>query len=191
MGYTGPILANLFDPLVAEIASERMAGAGQDALHTMAVMNTPVDDNPYRSHKKPPRGETRRRWVKEPINRHRIVSAGAADALTMAYDGAVVNRVEWIEALESGSGLWGPRHARYPIRPKPSNPTGRLAWRDRVTGHWHSAKLVMHPGIHGQHMMGTAVAYVDHVAEHVLAPELHRWAHEQEAHFGRAGKIVH
>ena len=45
--------------------------------------------------------------------------------------------------IELGTGLWGPKHARYPIVPKP----GRQALRWFSGGHAVFSRRVMHPGI--------------------------------------------
>jgi len=191
VSYSGPPLELLFPTQPSERASRLMAALGRDELHRLAVMNTPIDDNPYRSIKKPPRGETRRRWEKHPVERtlalsHEVSAAGLR-GFVYAYEGRVSNSVPWIGALESGSGLWGPKHAKYPIRPK--NPGGMLRWRDRKTGEFRTAKLVMHPGIHGQHMMFYAAGMLDHTAEALLEPVAIAWAGEIETHWRLVGRI--
>lgn len=62
-------------------------------------------------------------------------------------DGAVVRaNAETALYLEEGTGLYGPKKARYPIRPKPGG--GRKFLRIPVAGGGYLfRKLVMHPGI--------------------------------------------
>jgi hypothetical protein len=54
--------------------------------------------------------------------------------------------------LEEGTGLYGPKHAKYLI--VPHNPDGYLAWPGD-DGKMHFAKSVWHPGSPGVHMFLT------------------------------------
>lgn len=71
-------------------------------------------------------------------------------------DHAVIEiRTPYAAAQDTGSGLYGPKHRKYPIRPKKGK---ALAWGGarRLTGTLkrgssatHFARLVMHPGVKG------------------------------------------
>lgn len=66
------------------------------------------------------------------------------------YETGAYTEVDYGPYVESGTGLWGPKHAKYKIEPK--TPGGMLHWVDRHTGKDVYAKWVMHPGSPGQHM---------------------------------------
>ena len=62
--------------------------------------------------------------------------------------------MDYAPHVEYGTGLWGPSGAKYPIYPK--DPGGLLHWIDRDSGQHVFAKMVMHPGSPGQHMIAIA-----------------------------------
>jgi hypothetical protein len=88
--------------------------------------------------------------------------------------------------VEHGTGKWGPHHAKYPIRPK--KPGGWLHWIGK-DGEDMFAKLVMHPGSPGAHMVSKSVAAL-FVEMHVVGePLLLEWKHEAEFAWLRGGGI--
>ena len=50
--------------------------------------------------------------------------------------------------FENGTGLYGPKGAKYPIVARNA---ARLHFQ--INGHWVSPRQVMHPGVHAQHFM--------------------------------------
>ena len=102
----------------------------------------------------------------------------------MVYESGAETDVEYAPYVEHGTGLWGPRHAKYEIKPK--RPDGWLRWIDPVTGDPVFAKRVMHPGSPGNHMFAFGAAIAEHEFDQFVQPILSRWAVEQEhAHLRR------
>jgi very-short-patch-repair endonuclease len=83
------------------------------------------------------------------------------------------SHVEW------GTGLWGPKHAKYLIVPK--KPGGWLSWINPRTGQRVFARKVMHPGSPGAHMFAIGAHLTEaEFEERIAAPVLALWAREQE-----------
>ena len=72
--------------------------------------------------------------------------------------------------------MWGPRRAKYEIRPK--NPLGWLRFFDQKTGELVFAKRVMHPGSPGHHMFARGVALTEEPWERECNRRLDRWARD-------------
>jgi hypothetical protein len=66
----------------------------------------------------------------------------------------VENNAKYAWAQDSGSGLHGPKAAKYPIRPK--NPGGLLRFFWRRKGRWVALRGVMHPGVPATHFLEVA-----------------------------------
>jgi Bacteriophage HK97-gp10, putative tail-component len=141
MGYRGAKLANVFADEPADVAARGIADDAADFMLTAAVEMTPVDT-----------GHLKSSWEKSPT--HRFVDHLAR----RGWETGIETGVSYAPFVEWGTGLWGPKHAKYPIRPK--KPDGWLHWVDDA-GDDHFAKLVMHPGSKGHHMAALAVAHTD------------------------------
>jgi hypothetical protein len=115
-----------------------MAKVGRDRMHDLIVMNTPVET-----------GNLRTSWYTLPTIKREdtFISVVATD-------------VDYAPYVEFGTGLWGPKHAKYEILPK--TPGGVLAWQKG--GQWVYATKVMHPGSPGHHMVA--------IGTHVLEMEI-------------------
>jgi hypothetical protein len=90
---------------------------------------------------------------------------------------SVSNDVDYAAYVENGTGLYGPKHAKYLIKPK--NPGGTL--RFEIGGRIVFAKFVMHPGSPGKYMMLRSLNMLDVGAEALFAATLEEWTHEIEA----------
>jgi len=137
--YIGPNLADAYDPAPVGRAVRAVCNAGGDALHGGITENTPIRT-----------GNLRTSWyrvpaIPEPDNR---------------YASYVQTEVSYAPYVEYGTGLYGPKHAKYLIGPHP--PKTLLVWTDPKTGKKMAARRVMHPGSPGADMRkwGVAIAEV-------------------------------
>lgn len=97
---------------------------------------------------------------------------------TWVAESGTETNVEYAPHVEFGTGLWGPRAARYEIRPR--NPNGWLSWIDAATGERIFAKRVMHPGSPGSHMFAIGASLTEHAFDRIVDPALQLWALEVE-----------
>lgn len=163
MGYSGARLAPLFSPEPAKVAAQAMVALGRRELLRETVQNTPIDDSPFPSRRP---GTARASWHEKPVEK---VSTGLADI----YETGVITEDDVATYLEYGTGLYGPEHRPYIIRPK--TPGGMLRFYSRREGRWVYARSVTHPGIHPQRPLQTAVALVEHRLPEMMAPILEAW----------------
>lgn len=169
MGYEGGRLAPVFDSFPATWASRRMADAGAKRFREAVVQNTPIDDSPFPS--RPP-GTARRSWREKPV-------VGPVRTLSgETYETGIESDDKVLSFLETGTGLYGPKHRAYWIFPK--QPGGRLHFYSRKTGQWVFANAVLHPGIHAQRPLATGAAIVEHTLAALLQPQLLEWKAAQE-----------
>jgi Bacteriophage HK97-gp10, putative tail-component len=141
-------------------ACRSMADKGGERMTTHVKQNTPVRFGTLRA------SITQKLTVVYPTPRG------------MAYESGAETEIEYAPYVEYGTGLWGPRHAKYEIKPK--RPDGWLRWIDPVTGDPVFAKRVMHPGSPGNHMFLIGEALTEHEFEQFAEPILARWATEVE-----------
>lgn len=190
MPYDVPDLGKMFEKAEqkARDAGQRIAEDGLDAMEHNIEINTPVETRHLRDSYK-----------------QRAIVYGAYDAATgadwgygardaagrwthgtkaYAWTGTVFTEVDYALYVEKGTGLWGPRHAKYKIAPK--KPGGMLAFQPYhrtaaggVILDVHSGspsksgtifvRYVMHPGSPGAEMfqIGTILteAQKDHWSE--------------------------
>lgn len=166
MPYTGGSLVSLFDEEpqgLTRAALRLMAERGGDRMVELTVMNTPI----YH-------GNLRSSWYQIPVNKTHF---GPWEA----WESGVATEVDYAPHVEYGTGLWGPKGAKYPIRPK--DPSGWLKWTDAETGETRYAKQVMHPGSPGQHMVAIAADVVEAEFDGgvLFADILDGWARAVEA----------
>jgi hypothetical protein len=162
MSYEGGKLAPWFETAPNRLALRRMADRGGEALVGEVKRRTPVDE-----------GVLRASVRQKPVRRTRDARA------RVAYESGAETEVEYGPHVEYGTGLWGPRRARYIIRPR--RPGGWLHWVDPDTGRDVFAKEVRHPGSPGAHMFAIGCAVIEGRLETILQPELLRWARSVEA----------
>lgn len=165
MPYVGGSLVSLFDeePQAAtKLALRRMAEKAGDRMVDLTIANTPID-----------KGNLRSSWYQIPTNKTHF-------AVWEAYESGVATNVSYAPYVEHGTGLWGPRHAKYPITAKGG---GFLRWIDPKSGKEVFARRVMHPGSPGQHMIAIAAEVVEHEVDDggLFSGILHEWSKAVEA----------
>lgn len=160
MGYQGAKLANIFPTGPAVATAHRLAKRGTEFMLAKTIEGTPVET-----------GELKAGWKMKPVK-------AGWDLLGAFFESSVYTEVEYAPYVEYPTGLYGPKHAKYPIRPK--DPAGWLHWVGK-DGKDHFAKLVMHPGSKGAFMLATAMR--DTLAEFETwgKVELEGWVREMEA----------
>lgn len=144
MPYVGGSLTVLFGKEAqgdTRVALRRMAERGADRWQAVTTENTPIGG---RALEGDGGGNLRSSWYTLPVQRVR-------HPLGPGYRSGVASDVDYAPDVEYGTGLWGPQHRKYLIRPK--RPGGMLRWRDPHTGRYVYARSVMHPGSPGQHML--------------------------------------
>lgn len=161
MSYTGGRLRPWFssDPVAAFL--RRGAHAGGQALQRRTRERTPVRT-----------GALRESIYQTPV----VVLVN--DRGERVYESRAATDLDYAAPIEHGWGLWGPKHAKYPITPK--DPNGYLHWIDPTTGQDVYAKRVMHPGAPGAHMFAIAAGLVEAEFDEIIRPHLDRWARETE-----------
>lgn len=106
----------------------------------------------------------------------------------------VFTEVEYGPHVEHGTGLWGPKRAKYRIEPK--DPNGVLAFFVKrggvvnIRGEQSStriaegqlvfAKYVMHPGSPGQHMFAIGVSAAEASFDEITQRGLNEWVRRSE-----------
>lgn len=143
MPYVGGSLTSLFDgkqQARTKLAMRHMAERATDRWQAVTTQNTPIGG---RALEGDGGGNLRSSWYTTPAQR-------VAHPAGPAYQATVASDVEYAPHVEHGTGLWGPKAAKYKIEPK--TPGGMLRWRNNMGGFTY-AKSVMHPGSPGQHML--------------------------------------
>lgn len=178
MGYEGQKLSDFMEHAKREttVAAHEMADEGAKRLVSRVKENTPIGEN--RGAPAEPPGHLRESIKQSAM--HVYTEAG-----DRVYGSGAETDVSYGIYVEEGTGLWGPSHAKYVIRPK--NPGGWLSW---ITPHGFTrrdgtvvapgtrvfAKEVLHPGSVGAHMFAIGSAIVEHEWRSLIAdPALDRW----------------
>jgi hypothetical protein len=163
VGYEGARLAPWFDEHAREITIEtahKMAERGGDHLTTRVGELTPQDT-----------GKLKTSWHRKPV----LIVASMEGQIV--FESGTETDVDYAPYVEHGTGLWGPKHAKYEIRPK--KPGGVLHFLG-PEGEDVFTKLVMHPGSPGKHMIAIAVAEIEHAIPLLMRAELEEWARRVE-----------
>lgn len=139
--YRGPSLAHVFDferdshELCRDLAEE---GGGQMTENIRRF--TPVGKRPFEEGYVP--GDLLASIMQKIV----VVYPSPAG---WVYESGTETNLDYAVYVEHGTGLWGPKRAKYEITPK--NPNGWLRFHDKH-GNVIFAKRVMHPGSPGAHM---------------------------------------
>lgn len=175
MAYEGGTLRGWFDPSPCTTLIQNGAKAGGKRMHELVKMNTPVKT-----------GELREGWLEGET----ILSKSAGPVGGDVATAHVYTEVPYAPYIESGWGLWGPSHSKYPIYPKKPGGALRFFWEKK--GQWVTLKSVMHPGSHGQHMMAIAANVLESTVSEIVQPELEAWkvAVELQNRHARPGRPV-
>lgn len=160
MGYEGARLAPAFGTGPVKVASREMARRGGAAWTVAVRAKTPIDT-----------GELEASW------REKIVLISLNDVGEVVYESGPYTETSYAPDVEYGTGLWGPKHAKYLIEPK--NPDGVLHWIGK-DGESVFARRVWHPGSPGAHMLAISGAETEAAMQELLAPVLEAWVKAQE-----------
>lgn len=164
MPYVGGSVASLFGERAQDataVAARRMAYKGGRRMVEVTRINTPVES-----------GHLRESW--------RIVTVDKSVRRGVpSYESGVETEVSYAPYVEHGTGLFGPKHAKYIIRPK--TPGGVLHWIGPGGEHVF-AREVHHPGSPGNHMVAIAAEVVEFETDGELMRDvLADWVREVEA----------
>lgn len=132
MGYRGGSLTSLFDKTQQALTKETMRTAATAAAGVWLEAtrgHTPIDT-----------GELQMSWQQ-----------GNTRKVALGYESSIYTHIDYAPHVEYGTGLWGPKHAKYPITAK--RPGGMLRWYDPKSGQPVFRRSVMHPGSPGAHMV--------------------------------------
>lgn len=168
-------------------ALEMMAEDGGQALVDRVQENTPIgkEQQPLRGQAAPPVPGTLRDSIQQrPVRR---IEGG--------FESGAFTDVLYAPYVEEGTGLFGPRHAKYKIEPK--TPDGVLAFFARARSpegkpildtHYNPAeggvvfaKYVMHPGSPGQHMFAIGATFVEAEFENLMDRGAQEWKRLSES----------
>lgn len=152
---------------VTDAFLDRFAREVGDELLFLVVANSPVRT-----------GRLKRSWRLD-------VRSGRLDG-ERVFEAKVRTGVRYAPEVEFGTGLYGPKHARYPIRPK--TPGGWLSWVDPKTGKRQFRRLVMHPGSAGRQMVRLSLDEVGATLELKFERASRRWRTEGEVAMERYAK---
>lgn len=173
MPYVGGKLAPLFDRKPVKHAARSLADEGGKVMTRRVKENTPVETG----------------HLRESI-KQKHVTLGFDAMGNEIYTSGSFTRLKYAPYVEHGTGLWGPKHAKYAIYPR--KPGGVLAFRVRTggldpttgsptTGGLIFVRKVMHPGSPGNHMFVIGAAMTKAELRLFSKPVLAAWAREQAA----------
>jgi hypothetical protein len=165
VGYSGPkisLAVNEMIPVTSRSGRKITRRVGE-ALEKEIVALTPVDT-----------GQLKESWHRGPVR------VALSETGHVVWEISVSTEKDYAPYVEHGTGIYGPKHAKYPIRPK--KPGGWLHWIGK-DGEDVFAKLVMHQGSPGQHMVAKAVAGLLITLFAVGEPLLQEWVREAQFAF--------
>lgn len=178
MGYEGPDLAALFDvdESVDRLCRDLTRDAGSHMTSSIKDL-TPVGHQPFSQNYIPGHLKASIRQLVTVVH----ITAGG-----IVYESGTETEVTYGPYVEEGTGLWGPRRAKYEIRPK--KPGGWLRWVDQRTGDVIFAKRVMHPGSPGAHMFAKGAALTEAAFEAMAKDRVDLWAREVDSQMEVTGR---
>lgn len=160
MPYVGGKVTSFFDEgaqTVTREATRRLTDRTGGKLKDMVTEHTPVKT-----------GKLAKSWKQTPA-----VEQGDGYMTEVGTD------VDYAPYVENGTGLYGPKHAKYLIKPRAPGGTLRFV----VDGKVVFAKYVWHPGSPGAYMMAKSLNELDAVVETGLGTDLtlEEWVRDMEA----------
>lgn len=180
----GSSLVDWVDQVENELPTlgHRIAQDGLDALQHNIEINTPVETRTLRNS-----------YQQSDIDYEAVMANGGY--LAYAWTGRVFTEVEYALFVERGTGLWGPKRAKYKIEPK--QPGGVLAFRPYMRGANGAvildvaggvtkgglivARFVLHPGSPGHAMFRIGAVLTEH--------QIHEWSQNGLRQFQRAASV--
>lgn len=161
MSYEGALLSGWFSTDKVKRSCREMADKGGERMTTLTKEKTPVDTEALR------------------LSIYQKVTVAFPHPRGTIYESGCETNLDYAPHVEWGTGLWGPKRAKYLIVPR--DPNGWLTWINPRTGKRVFAKRVMHPGSPGAHMFALGAALTEAEFERVIAgPIIAEWAREQE-----------
>lgn len=160
MSYTGGRLRPWFSTDPNERFCRRAAHEGGQRFTAVVKEHTPVDTGALR----------------DDIRQKPVIRILDTRGRTV-YESGPYTEKEYAPYVENGTGLWGPKHAKYLIEPK--DPNGWLHWVNDL-GEDVFAKRVWHPGSPGAHMFAIGAGIVEAELATIVQPHLERWKLEVE-----------
>lgn len=160
MPYVGGSVTSFFDEDAQQVtreAARRLTDRAGGKLKDLVEANTPEGET----------GELRKSWKQSPTE-------GAEDT----YRTSVYTEKDYAPYVENGTGLWGPKHAKYLIKPK--KPGGVLRFQAK-DGTIVFARYVWHPGSPGAYMMAKGLNEIEGALGFVADLTLEEWARAMEA----------
>jgi hypothetical protein len=174
MGYEGKIpntppalLENVVERAVRAVppSMRRMTNDVAERQVEVTIQNTPVDTSALRN-------DIRQIRIRVyHISRNLVV-----------YESGAYATLDYAKFVEDGTGLFGPKHAKYLIEPK--IPGGTLSWVDPKTGVRVFAKKVWHPGSPGNHMFAIGSAIAESEFSRLCAAGMREYKERAEGRIG-------
>ena len=190
MGYEGAKLTDAV-AVVREETEQLMRDLADDGIKFwkgVTTRNTPIETFLKRADTKPPY-HLRDSWELRDL----LIFT---EPEGVVYQRDLYTEVEYAPYVEEGTGLWGPAHAKYRIKPK--RPGGWLSWIARDTyvrrdgsivkpGDRVFAKEVLHPGSPGAHMVAIGAHMTEAEFETWARPAVRAWERRIEMRWRRLG----
>jgi hypothetical protein len=164
MPYVGGEIASIVKPWLGRITARRMADHGGARMTELVKANTPISppldqiERAVRPRKRP------HGTLRESIRQKEVVATADGFVSGCETEDPVAPHVEWSTRPHE-------------IRPNPPN-----RWLAFVkNGRWVYARIVHHPGTHGQAMFRIGAHVTEHELAHgLLQPELEEFKREME-----------
>lgn len=161
MPYKGAKLANIFPDRPARETARRMADEAGRIMVERTSANTPVDTGA----------------LKDSWHQHRVTMR-LNELGQRVFSSGAYTELEYAPYVEYGTGLWGPKHAKYPIRPKSPDGFLHFFWKKANREVWF--KMVMHPGSRGAAMLAHGMRDTEALWPLFGYQQIEEWVAEME-----------
>jgi hypothetical protein len=177
MGYSGGVLAPLYQPELVEVAMFDMVHDGVRATMQFAVEYTPINENPFSSPGRKP-GSLADAWRLRPD----LIPGTRRGNKTLTAEYENPDPIAPFVENDTRPHLIKPRLDRRPAsvvatkRPRRmgDDPQAALTWLT-IGGVRVFARVVKHPGTTGHHMTTRAAARAEAEFPHLMRPALEKW----------------